>query len=168
MLAAVETKLFNRTFWVIITGSKSDLKIIRSGFGQLNRLIASWEVEVSIRTNSKIQNAILAYQDRKFEPITDFELEQPGSDFANRVWREISAIPAGETISYGELACRAGSPAAVRAAGTACGKNAIPIFIPCHRVIPATGGVGNYAYGKKLKEQLLSHERGKRHIRKLA
>ncbi len=168
MLAAVEAKLFNRTFWVITAGSKSSLTIIRSGFGPLNRLITDMNIKVSIKPNPKIENAILAYQDRNFEPITDFELEQSGSEFASRVWHQISAIPVGETISYGELANRAGSPAAVRAVGTACGKNAIPIFIPCHRVIPATGGVGNYAFGTKLKEQLLWHELGKHHTRKSA
>jgi methylated-DNA-[protein]-cysteine S-methyltransferase len=163
MLAAIETKLFKRTFWVITAGANSNLTIIRSGFGRLNILIADMAAEVLVRPNSVIQNAVLAYQNQNFEPITNFELVQPGSEFASRVWREISAIPVGETISYG-----AGSPAAVRAVGTACGKNRIPIFIPCHRVIPTTGGVGKYAYGIKLKEQLLEHELGKHRIPKSA
>jgi O-6-methylguanine DNA methyltransferase len=168
MLAAIETKLFKRTFWVITAGANSNLTIIRSGFGRLNILIADMAADVLVRPNSVIQNAVLAYQNQNFEPITNFELVQPGSEFASRVWREISAIPVGETISYGELASRSASPAAVRAVGTACGKNRIPIFIPCHRVIPTTGGVGKYAYGIKLKEQLLEHELGKHRIRKSA
>ena len=67
-------------------------------------------------------------------------------------------IPAGKTWSYADLAERAGSPSAVRAAGTACAKNLIAPIIPCHRVIKSGGALGNYGYGLKIKEYLLRHE----------
>jgi methylated-DNA-[protein]-cysteine S-methyltransferase len=67
-------------------------------------------------------------------------------------------IPAGKTISYSELAKWAGSPDAVRAAGTACANNLIALIVPCHRIIKSNGEIGNYGYGVKIKKLLLTHE----------
>jgi methylated-DNA-[protein]-cysteine S-methyltransferase len=67
-------------------------------------------------------------------------------------------VKAGKTISYADLADRAGSKAAVRAAGSACAKNAIALVVPCHRIVKTGGALGNYAYGVNKKEWLLSHE----------
>ena len=67
-------------------------------------------------------------------------------------------VNAGKTISYAQLAKQAGSEAAVRAAGSACAKNLIAIVVPCHRIVKTGGALGNYAYGLKNKEWLLSHE----------
>ena len=61
-------------------------------------------------------------------------------------------------MSYADLAARAGSPAAVRAAGSACARNLIAPIIPCHRVVKSGGALGNYAYGLSFKEELLRHE----------
>ncbi len=91
----------------------------------------------------------------------DLPLNTEGlSEFATKVLKEISKIPYGETITYSELAKRCGSPNAFRAAGTACGKNPIPIIIPCHRVVPSSGGVGSYAGGSAMKKRLLDLEKG--------
>ena len=67
-------------------------------------------------------------------------------------------IPAGKTMSYAELAKRAGSPSAVRAAGSACARNLIAPIIPCHRVVKTGGDLGNYGYGLDVKEELLLFE----------
>lgn len=67
-------------------------------------------------------------------------------------------VKAGKVISYAELAERAGSPAAVRAAGSACAKNAIVLIVPCHRIVKTGGALGNYAYGLDKKGWLLRHE----------
>jgi methylated-DNA-[protein]-cysteine S-methyltransferase len=64
----------------------------------------------------------------------------------------------GKVISYSDLAERAGSPAAIRAAGSACAKNAIVLVVPCHRIVKTGGALGNYAYGLSKKEWLLNHE----------
>jgi methylated-DNA-[protein]-cysteine S-methyltransferase len=65
-------------------------------------------------------------------------------------------------VSYAELAVRAGLPrTAARAAGSACAQNLIAPFVPCHRVLPTTGGFGGYYYGVPVKEWLLAHESGK-------
>ena len=67
-------------------------------------------------------------------------------------------VNAGKVISYADLAEKAGAPAAVRAAGSACANNAIMIVVPCHRIVKTGGALGNYAYGVDKKEWLLSHE----------
>ena len=69
-------------------------------------------------------------------------------------------------VFYVDKMTNAGNPKATRAAGSACGKNAVPIFVPCHRVVPSAGGVGNYAGGADLKAQLLHHENGMRQVQK--
>ena len=81
-----------------------------------------------------------------------------GTDFQQAVWRQIAVIPFGETISYTELARRAGKPDALRAAGTATGRNPISIIVPCHRVIGKGGGMGGYAGGLDRKKVLLKAE----------
>jgi len=68
------------------------------------------------------------------------------------------SVPRGEVVTYGKLAERAGNPRAFRAAATACARNPIPIVVPCHRVLPAGGGIGNYGGGPERKRALLELE----------
>ncbi|MGP0071192.1 MAG: methylated-DNA--[protein]-cysteine S-methyltransferase [Bryobacteraceae bacterium] len=89
----------------------------------------------------------------------DLPLAPEGSAFHQRVWRELLNIPYGETITYGELARRIGSPNASRAVGRANGANPIPIVIPCHRVIGSDGKLTGYGGGLPRKEFLLALER---------
>jgi methylated-DNA-[protein]-cysteine S-methyltransferase len=90
---------------------------------------------------------------------TDFDvrMELDGTDFQREVWTELTRIPYGETISYGELARRVGRPSAPRAVGQANGRNPIPIIVPCHRVL-ASNGIGGYGGGLKVKRALLAVE----------
>jgi methylated-DNA-[protein]-cysteine S-methyltransferase len=93
--------------------------------------------------------------------LTDFDLPLApvGSDFQQRVWKELRLIAYGETASYGEIAMRLGKTnAASRAVGLANGSNPIPIVIPCHRVIGANGTLTGYAGGLPRKQQLLELE----------
>jgi methylated-DNA-[protein]-cysteine S-methyltransferase len=89
----------------------------------------------------------------------DLPLAPEGTAFQKRVWRELCNIPYGETISYGELARRIGSPNASRAVGLANGANPIPVVIPCHRVIGSNGKLTGYGGGLPRKEWLLAFER---------
>ena len=84
-------------------------------------------------------------------------LDVSGTLFQKAVWKGISTIPFGETITYGELAERIGFPLAVRAVANACGANRFPLLIPCHRVV-AKNGIGGFAYGVDVKRKLLSYE----------
>jgi AraC family transcriptional regulator of adaptative response/methylated-DNA-[protein]-cysteine methyltransferase len=90
----------------------------------------------------------------------DLPLDVQGTAFQERIWQALRAIPPGETLTYGELAAAAGSPGAVRAAGTACGANHVPVLIPCHRITRSDGSVGGYAYGTERKAELLAREKG--------
>jgi methylated-DNA-[protein]-cysteine S-methyltransferase len=84
-------------------------------------------------------------------------MELDGTEFQKEVWAELSRIPYGETISYGELARRVGRPRGPRAVGQANGKNPIAIIVPCHRVV-ASNGIGGYGGGLPLKRALLTLE----------
>lgn len=90
----------------------------------------------------------------------DLPLDLSGTPFQQAVWQALAQVPAGETVSYQELARRAGFPAAVRAAGTACGANRIAVLIPCHRARRGDGTPGGYAYGLHRKARLQARERG--------
>ncbi len=84
---------------------------------------------------------------------------QAGTELQRRVWDEIAAITYGETITYSELAQRAGNANAIRAAASACGKNPLPLIIPCHRVVGKNGGLGGFGWGLPAKQHLLALER---------
>ncbi len=90
----------------------------------------------------------------------NFKLDLSGRTiFEKKIYRALQKVPAGQVISYGELARRTGYPGAARAVGSAMRKNRLPIVIPCHRVIPATGGIGKYSAGKQWKRRLLEYEK---------
>ena len=88
----------------------------------------------------------------------DVRMAAAGTPFQQRVWREIAAIPFGKTISYAELAKRAGSPGSARAAGAATGRNPLSIIVPCHRVVGTSGRLTGYAGGLERKAHLLRLE----------
>jgi methylated-DNA-[protein]-cysteine S-methyltransferase len=85
-------------------------------------------------------------------------LDLCGTDFQMRVWRQLQTIPYGETRSYLQIAAAIGLPKAVRAAGAANGANPVPIIVPCHRVIGASGKLVGYGGGLPLKKRLLELE----------
>jgi methylated-DNA-[protein]-cysteine S-methyltransferase len=91
--------------------------------------------------------------------IFELPLDPQGTDFQRRVWFALAEIPFGTTASYGAIAARVGRPTAVRAVGAANGRNPLPLFLPCHRVIGSSGRLVGYGGGLELKEQLLAHER---------
>jgi methylated-DNA-[protein]-cysteine S-methyltransferase len=89
----------------------------------------------------------------------DLPLRPEGTPFQLAVWRELQAIPYGETRSYGQIAVRVGQPSASRAVGAANGRNPIAVIVPCHRVIGASGALVGYGGGMERKRWLLDHER---------
>jgi methylated-DNA-[protein]-cysteine S-methyltransferase len=87
------------------------------------------------------------------------DLRLMAAPFRHRVLEELrTSVRRGETVTYGELAARAGNPKASRAVGSACARNPLPIVVPCHRVLPGSGGIGNYAGGPERKRALLALE----------
>ena len=75
-------------------------------------------------------------------------LDLRGTAFQQRVWKELTRVPRGETMTYGELARRIGAPGATRAVGTACGANPVAVVVPCHRVLRGDGALGGLPVGR--------------------
>jgi AraC family transcriptional regulator of adaptative response/methylated-DNA-[protein]-cysteine methyltransferase len=87
-------------------------------------------------------------------------LDVRGTAFQQRVWQALRAIPAGETVSYAELAERVGIPAGARAIAGACAANPVAVAIPCHRVVRQDGSISGYRWGVERKAALLEREGG--------
>ena len=104
----------------------------------------------------KAKEEIEEYFQRKRKTF-DLPLDAKGTEFQKRVWKELLDIRYGETLSYGEIGDRIGTKA-YRAIGNACGKNPIPILIPCHRVV-GKDNIGGFSLGLDLKRKLLDIER---------
>lgn len=85
-------------------------------------------------------------------------LDLHGTAFQQRVWAELLALGRGETRTYGDIARAIGQPEAVRAVGGAVGANPVSILVPCHRILPKGGGIGNYGWGADLKQKILEIE----------
>jgi methylated-DNA-[protein]-cysteine S-methyltransferase len=120
------------------------------------------EAEPDLREDRSAFRELMTQLDAYFQGELerfDLLLAPEGTAFQQNVWRELSNIPYGETISYGELARRIGNPKASRAVGLANGSNPIPIIIPCHRVIGSNGKLTGYGGGLPIKEQLLALEK---------
>ena len=88
----------------------------------------------------------------------DLPLDVRGTAFQQRVWQALREIPAGETVSYAEIARRIGAPNAVRAVAGACAANPLAVAIPCHRVVRNDGGLSGYRWGVERKRALLDRE----------
>lgn len=86
-------------------------------------------------------------------------LDSVGTEFQKRVWNQLKKIPYGQTCSYQDIAKKLKNEKAVRAVGTANGRNPLSIIVPCHRVINASGALGGYAGGLNIKTQLLELEK---------
>jgi methylated-DNA-[protein]-cysteine S-methyltransferase len=132
-----------------------------SNLAELTRKLSSEDQEREIKSSKavgKIADLITAYFDGELDALNAIEVRQPGSHFSQAAWKAMRKIKSGKVISYADLAQRAGSPAAVRAAGTACGRNAVAPIVPCHRIVKTGGALGNYGYGIPKKEWLLKHE----------
>jgi methylated-DNA-[protein]-cysteine S-methyltransferase len=134
-----------------------------SGFGGLanlqKRLPAEFHnISLESVTNHPYESLVAAYYDGDTSALDKIPRHQEGSDFQEKVWQAISAIPYGKTMSYKELADASGNPAAIRAAGTICGLNKLILLVPCHRILKSDGGVGSYLYGPKIKTSLLRRE----------
>jgi methylated-DNA-[protein]-cysteine S-methyltransferase len=119
-----------------------------------SRLDAGQEDRGVLRQAEKFVVAALQGRAAACPPLHDAE----GGPFGRRARQHLRRVPRGRTCTYGELAKAAGSPRAARAAGTACGGNPLPLFIPCHRVLAAGGKLGGFSSGLAWKKLLLERE----------
>ena len=88
----------------------------------------------------------------------DLPLAPQGTPFREKVWDALRGVPYGTTVGYGEIAKRIGKPSAARAVGGACGSNPLPILIPCHRIVGASGALTGFGGGLPIKKKLLAIE----------
>jgi methylated-DNA-[protein]-cysteine S-methyltransferase len=138
--------------------------LLASGFRNFKDLFARMDSADQKREVKSLKNIpiitdlIKDYFDGDLTALGGIKVRQPGAEFSQEVWKAMRKIPVGKTWSYSDLAGRAGSPSAVRAAGTACARNLIAPIVPCHRVIKTGGALGNYGYGLEVKDWLLRHE----------
>ena len=135
----------------------ANLSSVRALKESLNQADSSREI-ISVKKISVINDLLTDYFDGDISALSSIQVRQPGTQFSQAAWKAMKKVRPGKVISYAELADRAGSPAAVRAAGSACAKNAIVLVVPCHRIVKTGGALGNYAYGLDKKQWLLRHE----------
>jgi methylated-DNA-[protein]-cysteine S-methyltransferase len=119
------------------------------------------EVHEVKQVTSPVLNLTIKQLDEYFageRKIFDLPINQPGTDFQQRVWQQLLQIPYGVTISYAQMSNQMNSPLAIRAIAAANGKNNLWIVVPCHRVIGSNGSLTGYAGGLWRKQWLLDHE----------
>jgi methylated-DNA-[protein]-cysteine S-methyltransferase len=102
--------------------------------------------------------AALAYHDGDLAAIDDIPVTQKSGPFLEHAWKVLRTVPAGRPITYSDFARECGKPVAVRAAAGACGRNAVALFVPCHRVLRTGGALGGFRWGLGVKRWLLDHE----------
>jgi methylated-DNA-[protein]-cysteine S-methyltransferase len=138
--------------------------LLAAGFEGFDELIARMDKNDSVREFKSVRSIpiisdlVKDYFDGDLTAFNGITTRQPGGEFFQSVWKIMRKVPAGKTMSYAELAKRAGSENAVRAAGSACARNLIAPIVPCHRIVKSGGALGNYAFGLQAKEWLLRFE----------
>jgi methylated-DNA-[protein]-cysteine S-methyltransferase len=129
-------------------------RVLAEVAGQLGPRIVGSDRELS-----STRETLEAYFEGEGDPHSlPVDLSLVVAPFRHAVLETLHEVAMGEVVTYGALAQRAGNPRAFRAAATACARNPIPIVVPCHRVLPASGGIGNYGGGVARKRALLELE----------
>jgi methylated-DNA-[protein]-cysteine S-methyltransferase len=145
--------LISREHILIAAGFTSQDKLLDSISKQERQLESKKVNQIPI-----ISDLVSDYFDGDLRALDGIKVDQQGEKFSQSAWRVMRKVSPGKTISYADLAKRAGSDDAVRAAGSACARNLIALVVPCHRIVKTGGALGNYAYGLRYKEWLLKHE----------
>lgn len=144
--------------------------VFNLGFNQISRFPVGLEVEENKYACGELEYQLQEYFAGNREVFT-LETHLEGTGFQKTVWSRLLKIGFGETLTYGEVARKIGRRDAARAVGNAVAANPIALLVPCHRVVPATGGIGNYARrgmdeaeGRRIKRYLLDLESGQRDL----
>jgi methylated-DNA-[protein]-cysteine S-methyltransferase len=128
------------------------LRLLRLHYGEGNVELANGRAPDAVRL------PLMAYMAGDLRAIERIEVATGGTAFQREIWAALRRIPAGQTLSYGELAIELGRPRAVRAVGLANGANPVGVVVPCHRVIGANRSLTGYGGGLHRKRWLLEHE----------
>lgn len=150
---------------LVVSGERG---IVRVSFPEFSSDLALADVAARIgprviasdRELREVRERLAAYLDGDLDKIDmPYDLALAGSGFRRDALEALArTTPPGEVVTYKQLAARAGRPRAIRAAGTACATNPVPLVVPCHRVVPSSGGLGNYGGGIERKALLLELE----------
>lgn len=139
----------------------SDAALVR----ELGREYSAAEISANESPRAEWVRAIAEHL-RGDHDTLDLPIDVKATAFQWKVWRALQQIPVGETQAYAEVARRIGKPKAVRAVASACANNPVALVVPCHRVVPSTGGAGNYRWGPERKAALLAAEQRRAKTRK--
>lgn len=139
---------------VCAAGFTADLALVSALRGPLHR-----PAEVTVVADAGVASkAVLGWSEGVLDAPLEVAVALEGTDFQRSVWAALRTVAPGRPLTYAGLAAAAGRPAAVRAAGRGCATNRVSLFVPCHRVVPASGGFGGFLWGPAVKEALLAHE----------
>lgn len=148
----------------MIMERKNGSDVVRvSGFDTLEHLHARLPAdirdhELATLPHQRYAAEIQAYFAGDLAALDAIPYQQSSSPFYEKVWAALCTIRPGNPVTYTQLATLVANPRAVRAAGTACGKNLVALIVPCHRVVKSDGKSGSYLYGTAVKDYLLAHE----------
>lgn len=143
---------------VCAAGFTDDLALVSALRGPLHR-----QAEVRVVTDAgDASKAVIAWSEGDVDAPLAIDVLLEGTDFQRSVWAALRTIAPGHPLTYTGLAAAAGRPAAIRAAGRGCATNRVSLFVPCHRVVPSTGGTGGFLWGPAVKAAVLAHEGGLR------
>ena len=143
---------------IILVGNQKGIHMLHLETGEGKRKFTiknEWQRDDVIFREAKQQ--IDAYCHGELHDFT-LPILPAGTDFQQKVWKELTNIPYGEIYTYGQVAEKIGNKKGSRAVGTANGKNPIPLLIPCHRVIGANGSLAGFAHGLTIKKKLIDFE----------
>ncbi len=137
--------------------------VVGAGFKPINKLIKQLNLKEDIKLTKDtklegITEIVKDWIDGDLDAFRKIKLKQDGAEFMQSCWNQLRKMDGVKVLSYAQLAKKAGNAKAVRAAGSACAKNLIAPFVPCHRIIKTNGDIGNYGFGVSLKKALLEHE----------
>lgn len=170
----MELSLHQCVFGPVLIGSDDVGRLVSLEFGRdsdecYRNFINTWgrksndyndSVNVGPRKNMKIVDKVLqSINTGVIDPSIEINLYGTGTYFQRQVWEGIRKIPAGEVMSYQQLAIAINRPNSTRAIGNACGINPIALFVPCHRVVRADGKDVGFKWGLHLKQMLLDREK---------
>ncbi len=134
----------------MVKGYKGD------GFERMQEFFPNSDLVRDDQNTHQIAERVMQAWDQ--DTLNDIKLDLRGTEFQKDVWKALLHIPKGQVISYGDVANDIGRPKASRAVGSAVGENPVSLIVPCHRVVQASGGLGNYGWGVDLKKKILKYE----------
>jgi O-6-methylguanine DNA methyltransferase len=145
----------------VVIGLTENGAICRIAFARgrkASAILKEWQKEWPQTEFVQDKKAILKIANGLVTKSAALKLYMTGTKFQQAVWKQLLKIPAGKTLSYAEIARRIRNPKAVRAVGSACGANPVPLLVPCHRVVASNGKLGGFGGGLPLKKALLKSE----------